>query len=68
MSEPNRPDAPAISAAGRGFRLLPLILLASMLAIASILEPLRYGTWLWPPKIPLAVLLAWVFLRPARRS
>ncbi|HXU30663.1 MAG TPA: hypothetical protein VN851_08820 [Thermoanaerobaculia bacterium] len=53
--------------ARRAKRLLPLILLASMMAIASILEPILFGKVFAATKIPLAILLAWVFFRPLGR-
>lgn len=52
---------------GRANRLLPLILLASMMGIASILEPLLFGSMFFLTKMPLAILLAWAFIRPTGR-
>lgn len=57
MSEP---------AKARLWRLFPLALLGSMLVIALGIEALRYGAVLWLPKLPLAGLLLWAFLRPPR--
>ena len=39
------------------WRVVPLLLLMIMLAIAAVLEPLAYRTSLWASKLPLAVLL-----------
>lgn len=47
-------------------RLLPLILLAVMMALGLVIEAVRYHTLLWAPKIPLAVLLAVAFLQGPR--
>lgn len=60
-------DQKAGKIGSRRKRLLPLLLLASMLAIGAVLEPLRYGELLWAPKMPLAFLLAWALLRPEGR-
>jgi hypothetical protein len=46
---------------------LPLLLLAGMLATAVVIEIALYGTLLWQTKLPLAALLAWAWLAPARR-
>lgn len=62
-----RSDSEPDPAFARIKRLLPLLLLALMLAIGSVLEPLRYGESLWLPKMPLAFLLAWALFRPAGR-
>lgn len=62
-----RSDSAPDPAVARIKRLLPLLLLASMLAIGAVLEPLRYGELLWAPKMPLAFLLAWALLRPEGR-
>lgn len=53
-------------AKARLWRLFPLALLGAMLAIALWIEALRYGAVLWLPKLPLAALLLWIFLRPHR--
>ena len=53
--------------ARRAKRLLPLILLASMILIASVLEPILFGDTFASTKLPLAILLAWVFFRPFGR-
>ena len=50
--------------ARRAKRLLPLILLASMMLIASLLEPILFGETFGPTRVPLAILLVWVFFRP----
>ncbi len=62
-----RSDSGADTPAARAKRLFPLLLLALMLAIGSLLEPLRSGESLWLPKMLLAFLLAWALLRPAGR-
>jgi hypothetical protein len=54
------------SAKVRLLLLLPLALLAAMLAISVGIEALRYGAVIWLPKLPLAGLLLWVLLRPRR--
>ena len=41
----------------------PLLLVASMLAIAVAIEALGFGAVLWLPKLPLALLLALALLR-----
>lgn len=48
------------------FALLPLVLLAAMMALGLVIEEVRYHTLLWAPKIPLAVLLAVAFLKDTR--
>jgi hypothetical protein len=53
--------------ARRAKRLLPLILLATMMLIASVLEPILFGDFFATTKLPLAILLAWVFFRSLRR-
>jgi hypothetical protein len=52
----------------RPFRLLPLILLAIMLALGLLIEAGVYRTLLWETKIPLAALLAIAFLRRRERE
>jgi len=53
--------------ARRAKRLLPLILLASMMLIASVLEPILFGETFGSTRVPLAILLVWVFFRPLGR-
>lgn len=43
--------------------LLPLLLLAAMVALGLVLEPVLYGVFLWQTKLPLIALLALAFLR-----
>jgi hypothetical protein len=43
--------------------LLPLFLLAAMVGIGLVLEPVLYGVFLWPTKLPLIALLTLAFLR-----
>ena len=43
--------------------LLPLFLLAAMVGIGLVLEPVLYGVSLWQTKLPLIALLAFTFLR-----
>jgi hypothetical protein len=45
------------------FALLPLILLAIMMALGLVIEEVRYHTLLWATKIPLALLLVIAFFR-----
>ena len=52
----------------RAFDLLPLILLAAMLAFGLAIEAARFHTLLWATKIPLAALLAVAFLRRCTSS
>lgn len=54
------------SSSSRPFALLPLILLAIMMALGLVIEEVRYHTLLWVTKIPLALLLAVAFLKGAR--
>ena len=49
-------------------RLLPVTLLAIMLAIATLIEAVAYPPIAWLPKLPLAVLLALPFVPPLRRD
>ncbi|HEX6898378.1 MAG TPA: hypothetical protein VF789_01640 [Thermoanaerobaculia bacterium] len=49
--------------ASRAFALLPLLLLAGMVALGLFIEAARYRTLLWETKIPLALLLLLAFLR-----
>ena len=46
----------------------PLLLVAAMLGIASVLEVALYDRWLWLPKLPLAVLLTVALFRIRRRG
>ncbi len=46
----------------------PLLLVAAMLGIASVLEVALYDRWLWLPKLPLAVLLTVALVRNRRRG
>ncbi|HKV13296.1 MAG TPA: hypothetical protein VJ725_34465 [Thermoanaerobaculia bacterium] len=43
--------------------LLPLLLLAAMVVLGLVLEPVLYGVFLWQTKLPLIALLALAFLR-----
>jgi hypothetical protein len=54
------------SSSPRLFALLPLVLLALMMALGLVIEAVRYHTLLWATKIPLAVLLAVAFLKNTR--
>jgi len=54
------------SSSQRLFALLPLVLLALMMALGLVIEAVRYHTLLWATKIPLAVLLAVAFLKDTR--
>jgi hypothetical protein len=65
MPSDDKPDRDTRT--NRAKRLLPLILLASMMLIASILEPILFGETFASTKAPLAILLAWVFFRPFGR-
>ena len=47
----------------RAVLLFPLALLAAMVGIGLVLEPVLYGAFLWPTKLPLIALLAFAFLR-----
>lgn len=47
--------------------LLPLLLLATMLAIGVAIEIVRFDTLLWAPKLPLVALLAFGIARGLRR-
>ena len=47
----------------RAVALLPLLLLAAMVGIGLVLEPVLYGVFLWQPKLPLIALLTLAFLR-----
>lgn len=47
----------------RAFALLPLLLLAGLIALGLVIEAVRYHTLLWETKIPLAVLLLLAFAR-----
>ena len=47
----------------RAVVLLPLALLAAMVGIGLVLEPVLYGALLWQTKLPLIALLALAFLR-----
>jgi hypothetical protein len=46
----------------------PLLLVAAMLGIASVLEVALFDRWLWLPKLPLAVLLTVALLCNLRRG
>lgn len=50
------------------FALLPLILLAVMLACGLVIEAFRFHTLLWATKVPLAALLTVAFLRRCTSS
>lgn len=50
-------------ARSRAFALLPLLLLAGMVALGLVIEAMRYRTLLWETKIPLVVLLLLAFRR-----
>lgn len=54
------------SSSPRLFALLPLVLLAFMMALGLAIEEVRYHTLLWATKIPLALLLAAAFLKDTR--
>ncbi|HYO13478.1 MAG TPA: hypothetical protein VE685_09820 [Thermoanaerobaculia bacterium] len=56
------------STRSRFFGLLPLTLLAVMVALGLFLEAAIYDTLLWETKIPLAALLAVAFFRSPRRG
>lgn len=49
-------------------RLLPLILLAVLLAIGLAIETLGYDGPRLVTKLPVMALLVWVFVRSARRT
>jgi uncharacterized iron-regulated membrane protein len=46
----------------------PLLIVAVLLGIASVLEVALYGRWLWLPKLPLAALVAAALLRARPRG
>jgi hypothetical protein len=50
-------------ARSRAFALLPLFLLAAMVALGLVIEAARYRTLLWETKIPVVLLLLLAFLR-----
>lgn len=52
----------------RALTLLPLLLLAAMLAFGLVIEAARFHTLLWATKLPLAALLAVAFLRRCTSS
>lgn len=47
---------------------LPVWLLATMLGIGLVLEVAFYGRPQWAVKLPLAILVTWLAVRPARRG
>jgi hypothetical protein len=47
----------------RPFSLLPLVLLAVMLALGLVIEAVQYDILLWKTKVPLGVLLAFALLK-----
>ncbi len=48
---------------------LPILLLVAMLGIGMVLEWSVYGVLLWQSKLPLALLVGWLFWRrPALRK
>ena len=45
------------------WRVVPLLLLMVMVAVAAVIEPLVYRTSLWATKVPLAILLLFALTR-----
>ncbi|HEV8237915.1 MAG TPA: hypothetical protein VGS57_00945 [Thermoanaerobaculia bacterium] len=54
---PQRPALPV------WLRLLPLLLIAVLVALGSAVEAIRFGALLWSSKLPIVLLLAWAAVR-----
>jgi len=44
-------------------RWLPLLLIAALVVLGSLVEAVRFHTLLWGSKVPIVLLLAWAIAR-----